>query len=72
MDNYHGGMDSPQRNTWILDADHAIETWYESTPESVTYLARCKCGWHVESSSAGARNWNVDGHAKDVREANAY
>lgn len=55
--------------TWILDADHAIATWLE--PHAmIPYAARCKCGWHVASASAGLRNWNVEGHAGGVRRTN--
>lgn len=63
-------MASPIVHTWILNADHSIAMWLE--PHAmIPYAARCTCGWHAASASAGLRNWNIEGHAADARSGSA-
>lgn len=57
--------------SWVLDADHAIATWIDTTGEVAVFLASCKCGWKSSSASGGLRNWNVEGHAKPILDAQA-
>jgi hypothetical protein len=51
---------------WHLSDKHTITTWLDTHSET-PYAAECTCGWHAASVDGGLRNWNVDGHAGDVR-----
>lgn len=52
--------------SWVLDEDHAIHTWIDST-QPAPYFAECKCGqFSVSSTNGGARNSLANSHAQEV------
>jgi hypothetical protein len=59
------GTIPPGAVTQVVAPRHSILTWTDETL-STPCLALCSCGWHATSMTPLLRQWNVDGHAKDV------